>query len=162
MLRHQSEIAVPEAAIRAAMGWAHWPARLQRLAPGSLIGTREVWLDGGHNQACAEAIAAHFRKTLKVGQSLHLITGILAGKDALGVIGAFKGLAMRLTALPVRDHPCHPPEALAEIGAKCGMAADVAADIAAALPASTADVILILGSLYLAGEVLKANGQVPD
>lgn len=42
MLRHQSAIAVPESALRAAMGWAHWPARLQRLAPGPLTGTREV------------------------------------------------------------------------------------------------------------------------
>ena len=162
MLRHQSAVDVPEAALKAAIGWAEWPARLQRLAPGPLIGDREVWLDGGHNPACAEAIATHFRKTLKAGQSLHLIIGVLAGKDASGIIRAFKGLATRLTALPVYDHPCHPPETLAEIGEQYAMTADIAADVAAALPASTADVILILGSLYLAGEVLKANGQAPD
>ena len=36
---------------RSARRWAaaRWPARLQRLAAGPLIGDREVWLDGGHN-----------------------------------------------------------------------------------------------------------------
>ncbi|HEV2866907.1 MAG TPA: bifunctional folylpolyglutamate synthase/dihydrofolate synthase, partial [Allosphingosinicella sp.] len=38
MLRHQDRLPVREAAFRAAMGWAEWPARLQRLGPGPLHG----------------------------------------------------------------------------------------------------------------------------
>src|SRR5690242_9542659 len=49
MLRHQQAIRVPPVALNAAMGWADWPARLQHLAEGPLVGEREVWLDGGHN-----------------------------------------------------------------------------------------------------------------
>ena len=159
MLRHQSEIAVPEAAIRAAMGWAHWPARLQRLAPGPLIGVREVWLDGGHNQACAEAIAAHFKAD---GRKIQLICGILANKDAHGLLGALAGIADRIIAVPVPGYPCHPPEELAAIGRSLGVDASTAATLPEAIAQTTGDPVLILGSLYLAGEALKANGQVPD
>ena len=42
MLRHQEALRVPISALSAAMGWADWPARLQHLAPGPLVGKREV------------------------------------------------------------------------------------------------------------------------
>ena len=38
ILRHQSELRAPSSALIAAMGWADWPARLQRLTAGPLIG----------------------------------------------------------------------------------------------------------------------------
>ena len=58
VLRHQDALKVPESALLAAMGWADWPARLQRLADGPLVGTREVWLDGGHNPSAARQISS--------------------------------------------------------------------------------------------------------
>src|SRR5207302_6494299 len=58
MLRHQNALHVPTSALNAAMGWADWPARLQRLASGPLVGTREVWLDGGHNPSAARQVAS--------------------------------------------------------------------------------------------------------
>ncbi len=162
MIRHQSAIDVPEAALKAAMGWAHWPARLQRLAPGPFTGTREVWLDGGHNADCGQAVAAHFREVLGPGQRLHIITGILANKDARGVLSPFVALASKVTAVPVPGHPCHTPQALAGIAADLGLNSATAASPGAALAASDAEVTIILGSLYLAGEVLAANRQVPE
>ncbi|HWU92872.1 MAG TPA: bifunctional folylpolyglutamate synthase/dihydrofolate synthase, partial [Sphingomicrobium sp.] len=62
MLRHQDRLHVPTAAIIASMGWADWPARLQHLAPGPLVGTRDVWLDGGHNPSAARQIASFARR----------------------------------------------------------------------------------------------------
>jgi dihydrofolate synthase / folylpolyglutamate synthase len=162
MIRHQSAIDIPEAALKAAMGWAHWPARLQRLAPGPFTGTKEVWLDGGHNADCGVAVAAHFRETLKPGRSVHLICGILANKDASGVLSPFKDLVSEVTAVPVPGHPCHAPEALSTIAAEIGMKAKAGSTLKLALDHSEADVTIILGSLYLAGEVLRANGQLPD
>jgi dihydrofolate synthase / folylpolyglutamate synthase len=159
MIRHQSAVKVPEAALRAAMGWAHWPARLQRLAPGPLVGDREVWLDGGHNEAAGATIAA-FMKDL--GAPFHLITGMLANKDARGLLSHFKGPTTRFTAVPVPGHPCHPPEELAAIARDLGMDADTAEDVTDALARSTAPVTLFLVSLYLSGEVLRANDQLPD
>jgi dihydrofolate synthase/folylpolyglutamate synthase len=56
-LRH---LGAPEAAAEAAMG-ADWPARMQRLVRGPLVdaaGGAQLWLDGGHNPAAGEALAA--------------------------------------------------------------------------------------------------------
>ncbi len=159
MIRHQSAVEVPEAAMKAAMGWAHWPARLQRLAPGPLVGEREVWLDGGHNEAAGATIAAFMKAR---GAPFHLITGMLANKDARGLLSHFKGLPTRFTAVPVPGHPCHPPEDLAAIARDLGMESYTAPDIETALARSNAPVTLFLVSLYLAGAVLKANDQLPD
>lgn len=162
MLRHQSAIAISEAALKAAMGWAHWPARLQKLEPGPLTGTREVWLDGGHNEDCGIAVAAHFRQILPPDQKIQIITGILANKDAQGILRHFEGLADRLIAVPVSDHPYHPAEALCAIGNDLGMLCETADNLENALRQLEGGPILILGSLYLAGEALKKNEQVPE
>ena len=156
MLRHQRATPIPDAALRALTGWAEWPARLQRLAPGPLIGDRTVWLDGGHNVDGGKAIAAHF-----TGQKIHLITGILANKDARGLLEPFKKLAGTFTPLPVPNHPHHSPEALAEIATELGMKVIPATTPEAAIAAAPEGTILILGSLYLAGEVLRLNHQMP-
>ncbi len=76
MIRHQSLVAVSENSIRTGLAAAKWPARLQRLSAGPLIGSREVWLDGGHNPSAGTALAQHF-----TGQRFHLIIGMLANKD---------------------------------------------------------------------------------
>lgn len=168
MLSHQQAVAVPEAALKAAMGWADWPARLQKLEPGPLTarlrdGT-EVWLDGGHNVLAAEALAAHFADT----GHLHLVMGMLANKDPAGFLEPLSGIARSATFLPIDNHACHAPEALAEIARGLGMAADTASDIDAvfcALAAQGDDApsrIAIVGSLYLAGHVLRANAQYPE
>ena len=157
MLRHQAALTIPDAALKALTGWAEWPARLQKLAPGPLVGTREVWLDGGHNADGGKAIAAHF-----TGQHIHLITGILANKDAHGLLAPFQGIASTITPLPVPGHPCHPAEELTKIAAELGMALIPASTPTDAIAAAPDGPILILGSLYLAGEVLRLNDQVPD
>jgi dihydrofolate synthase / folylpolyglutamate synthase len=159
MIRHQTAVTVPKAALKAGVGWAHWPARLQRLAPGPLVGEREVWLDGGHNEAAGATVAEFIASR---GEPLHLITGMLANKDARGLLSHFEGLASHFTAVPVPGHPCHPPEDLAAIATHLGMDSATAPDIETALARTDAPVTLFLVSLYLAGAVLKANDQLPD
>ena len=65
MLRHQDSLDIRDSALKAAMGWAEWPARLQRLSRGPLhdllIEGTELWLDGAHNPAAARAVADFFR-----------------------------------------------------------------------------------------------------
>jgi dihydrofolate synthase/folylpolyglutamate synthase len=173
MLRHQSAVTVHEAALKAAMGWAEWPARMQRLAPGPLRdllpADAELWLDGGHNPAAARVVADHLRTSVPAGRPLHLVAGLLANKDATGVLHAFAGRQATLHAVPVETHDCHPPAELAQIARANGLHARTSASVADALGwiARHADpaeppFVLVLGSLYLAGEVLEANGQVPD
>ncbi|HZG07908.1 MAG TPA: folylpolyglutamate synthase/dihydrofolate synthase family protein [Allosphingosinicella sp.] len=172
MIRHQTAVPVGEAGLRAAMGWAEWPARLQRLGDGPLHallqGGAELWLDGGHNPAAARAVADFFRARVPGGRPFHIVFGLLANKDAPGVLKPFGGRCATLHAVPVPGHACHAPEELAAAARNAGLNAVAAADVGDALGwiARHADraqppIVLILGSLYLAGEVLRANGQPP-
>ena len=172
MLRAQRTLAVREPALRAAVGWADWPGRLQRLAQGPLAGLlpagSELWLDGGHNPAAARAVADFFRGHVPSDRPFHIVLGLLANKDMAGVLKPFANRAATLHAVPVPGHPHHTPAELAAAARGSGLSAMAAAGVPAALGwiARHADrerppIALILGSLYLAGEVLKANGQPP-
>jgi dihydrofolate synthase/folylpolyglutamate synthase len=152
MLRHQQEIAIGSGAIAEGLLSARWPARLQRLAPGPLAGKREVWLDGGHNPSAAEAIAAHF-----AGRRLHGIIGMIAGKRAAAFADTLRPVLASLTIVPVPYHESIPPAAF---DGTVGAAGSVR-EALEALPDDGAPV-LICGSLYLAGEVLRLNGETPD
>jgi dihydrofolate synthase/folylpolyglutamate synthase len=131
---------------------AHWPARFERLAPGPLTAGAETWLDGAHNGDAARALAA----TLANAGPMHLVLGILANKDAEEIVGLLAPHALSLTFVPVPDHAHQDPADLARRFG--GQAAADVAEALAGLPAPR----LIAGSLYLAGAVLAANGQVPD
>ncbi|HEX8125128.1 MAG TPA: folylpolyglutamate synthase/dihydrofolate synthase family protein [Allosphingosinicella sp.] len=172
MLRAQRTVTVPEAALRAAIGWADWPGRLQRLAPGPLSGrlpkNSELWLDGGHNPAAARAVADFFRGHVPSDRPFHIVLGLLANKDMPGVLKPFANRAATLHAVPVPGHAHHAPADLAAAARGAGLNALAAADVESALGwiARHADresppIVLILGSLYLAGEVLNSNDQAP-
>ncbi|PTQ07332.1 bifunctional folylpolyglutamate synthase/dihydrofolate synthase [Sphingomonas oleivorans] len=173
MLRHQRAVTVPVSAIRAGLGWAEWPARLQHLTSGALVDLlpagAELWLDGGHNPAAARAIADFFRGHVPAGRPFHIIAGLLENKDPVGLFKPFAGRSATVHAVPVPGHAHHRPAMLAVTARATGLSATVAANPAEALTmiARHADraeppVVLILGSLYLAGTVLADNGTPPD
>jgi dihydrofolate synthase / folylpolyglutamate synthase len=102
-----------------------------------------------------------------VPRPLVLVVGMLSTKDTAGFLHNFTGLARRLIAVPVHQDKGQPAAAIAEVARSVGLAADVAETIEAAL-ARIAELdieasprILVTGSLYLAGEVLAANGTPP-
>ena len=172
MLRHQHALPVREAAFKAAMGWAEWPARLQRLGTGPvhdlLPADAELWLDGAHNPAAARAVADFFRAWVPAGRPFHIVFGLLTAKDAAGVLRPFRGRSATLHAVPVPGHDYHPPEMLAAAARGAGLSGMPADNVEDALRwiARHADraappVVLIMGSLYLAGEVLAKNLQPP-
>ena len=176
MLRHQQALAIPAEAIRAAATHTAWPARMQRLAAGPLLDMlppgSQLWLDGGHNPAAASAIATTLERIAHPGigrGEVHLVLGMLSNKDAAGLLAPFATLATTLHAVPVPDHDHHAPDALAGVARSLGIAAHVANDVAAALTDITEicdqaepPIVLILGSLYLAGAVLAANAERLD
>ena len=142
---------IGEAAIRAGIAAATWPARLQRLHEGALAQGREIWIDGAHNPAAAKVLADELAR-----RPMHLILGILANKDANGILRELAPHALSLTFVDVPGHDSHDPLALA---------ADWGGKAAATLPDAIAPLdgdILVAGSLYLAGEILRLNGQTPD
>jgi len=170
MLRHQRALAIPDAAFAIAAAAARWPARMQRLASGPLTALlpagSDVWLDGGHNAAAGAAIAATIGERL-AGRPLDIICGMLANKDAAGLLTPLATMARSLTAVPIASHEHHAPADLARAAAALGIArTDVASKVPAALArigtSGAASVVLIVGSLYLAGEVLAANDELPD
>ena len=152
MLRHQDHISVTRGAMAEGIRGARWPARFQRLAPSPLTGDREVWLDGGHNRNAGEALGAHL-----AGQRLHIIIGMLANKDPRGLLDPLEPLTASFSAVPVPGHDSHPPQAF-------GSQARAQPDVQAALQALPDDglPVLIAGSLYLAGDVLRLTGELPD
>src|SRR5437763_15695937 len=99
MLRHQQVLHVPTSALTAAMGWADWPARLQRLAPGPLVDGREVWLDGGHNPSAARQIAFWAKRQFNGGAPLHLVFASLSTKDPGRMLEPFKDVVQQVHAV---------------------------------------------------------------
>jgi dihydrofolate synthase/folylpolyglutamate synthase len=168
MLRHQGDVAIPEAAMRAAADWAQWPARMQRLGGGPLHDRLpaggELWLDGAHNPSAAQPVARALR-TIAGGRPVVLVLGMLANKDARGVLRLLAPAVSRIVAVPVPGHACHAPAMLAALAAEFGVAGGVADDLPQALDLAAnidAPVVLIAGSLYLAGEALRLNDEYPN
>jgi dihydrofolate synthase/folylpolyglutamate synthase len=174
ILRALPELKIPASAYEAGVVKADWPARMQRLTQGALAALAppgsELWLDGGHNPDGGRAIAAALADLEeRVSRPLVLIVGMLTTKDNTGFLRNFTGLARRLISVPVPgQEKGMPAETLAAMARDIGLAATARNDIASALEAAgKLDLdppprILITGSLYLAGEVLKANGTLPQ
>jgi dihydrofolate synthase/folylpolyglutamate synthase len=163
--RALGDLAPADGAIATGLERAVWPARLQLLAGGPLVELLpegwELWLDGGHNPAAGEAMAASLQAMDE--RPLHLIVGMLSTKDEGGFLRPLAPLARSLRTVPVPDEPAsRDPIEAAEVARGLGMAAMPAPDIATALRAIVAlepqpARVLICGSLYLAGHVLRTN-----
>jgi dihydrofolate synthase / folylpolyglutamate synthase len=146
---------------------------MQRLGQGRLVELAppgsELWLDGGHNPDGGRIIAAALADLEeRVPRPLVLIVGMLTTKDNTGFLRNFAGLARKLIAVPVPDQEKGmAAEDLSAIAREAGLSATSRDDVTSALEAvgklelDPAPRILITGSLYLAGEVLKANGTLP-
>ena len=172
-LRAIKPFKIAPAAYEAGMVKADWPARLQRLAAGRLVelipAGSELWLDGGHNPDGGRAIAAALADLEeRVSRPLVLIVGMLASKDCAGFLSNFTGLARRMIAVPVPGaEKGLTAEAVADAARAIGLPAtsrdnlDEALDAARKLDLDPPPRILITGSLYLAGDVLRENGTLP-
>lgn len=154
----------PVAALARGIGAVEWPARLQRLAAGSLAQLlpegAELWLDGAHNAAGGAALGA-MAETWR-DKPLRLVFGMLKTHDARAFLSSLAPFAAGLeaVAIPGEANSLSAAEA-AEAARAAGLAAREqpsirAAVAAAALPESR---VLICGSLYLAGRVLAENGM---
>ena len=164
---------LPAAAFEAGMIRVDWPARMQRLSQGRLAALlpaqSELWLDGGHNADGGRAIAAALADLEeRVPRPLVLIVGMLTTKDSAGFLKHFSGLARRVIAVPIANDKAVPAATLAGVARDIGIPAlarddvESAIDIAGKLDLEPAPRVLITGSLYLAGEVLAANGTPPQ
>ena len=153
-----------QAACEAAVTSAFWPARMQRLRFGPLVEAApevELWLDGGHNPAGGAAVAETLARM--PARETHLICGMLNTKDVRGYMHPLAPHVTRLHAVSIPgEKNTLPAEATCEAATAVGIKAVTAASVAAALAQIVADCptarVLICGSLYLAGGVLRENG----
>ncbi len=144
-----------------------WPARMQRLGPGSLHALIpadcELWLDGGHNPSGGRALAQSFGElNERFSRPLVLIWGMINTKEIEGFIAPFAGVAHRVVTLSIPgEENAVPAERLAQAARSKRMEAEAAASLEDALrqagSTDPAPRILICGSLYLAGRVLAAH-----
>jgi dihydrofolate synthase / folylpolyglutamate synthase len=173
-LRAIDSLKIPVDAYETGITKAEWPARMQRLGSGALVklapAQSEVWLDGGHNADCGRVVAAALGDLEeRVSRQLVVIIGMMANKDAGAFLANFAGMTRHIIAVPIPDHEnAYAPTALADAGRHLGMRIETAPSVADALGSiarlsyETAPRILITGSLYLAGEVLRENGTFPS
>jgi dihydrofolate synthase/folylpolyglutamate synthase len=159
-------------AVEAGIVNAAWPARMQRLTQGPLLRLvpegSEIWLDGAHNIDGGRAIAAALADLEeRVSRPLVLVVGMLANKDYEGFLANFAGLARNVIAVPIQQASAVPADVVAAAATRAGMPAGAADGIDSALAGiarlnlESPPRILITGSLYLAGEILAANGTPP-
>ena len=165
---------LPAAAFEQGMLRAEWPARLQRLTRGRLVALApagsDIWLDGAHNEDGGRVLAAAMAEfEEKAARPLIVICGTLANKDTGAFLRAFRGLAQEVLAVPVHgDHAARPAADVAAAASAAGIEAAACDSVPAALRYLAArgwvspPRILIAGSLYLAGEVLEANGTLVE
>ena len=163
-----SDARIDEGALARGVVGARWPARMQRLADGplgALAAARgaDLWLDGAHNPAAA-ATAAAFARDLKRadGRPVALVVGLLARKDARGVFAALCGAADALYVTGFDAEGAAAPASLAQAAEAAGLTASVCEGVASALQAALAQPgapphVIVMGSLYLAGEVLALS-----
>lgn len=170
-LRRAFGAALPQQAIATGLQNVQWPARFQRLTgtlarltpPGA-----ELWLDGGHNADGAKALAATVSSLEERSpRPLILLIGTMARKDVREILAPFVGLAQEVYAVDIEQDGARPAAELAVAARRLGLPAasgGKVVDVLTLLAARAWPVpprILIAGSLYLAGEVLKDDGSLP-
>jgi len=126
--------------------------------------TTDIWLDGGHNPLAGGVLAEVLSATLDPARPFFLIVGMMDGKDAGGFLAPLAPLVGKdgaLYAIPVPGkEKCIIPENLAKTAGALDLAASAVGSARDALEAISklggpAPQILITGSLYLAGSVLR-------
>ena len=159
-------LGLPEASVQAALLQAEWPARIQRLTSGELVGllppNAELWLDGGHNIAAGEAIAAVLDDWRgRCPLPVHLVCGMLETKSAADFLAPLvpRVASVRTVAIP-DTVSSYSAEDLARMAGEAAQPAD-SVETALSEIAENSDRpcrVMICGSLYLAGHVLQRAG----
>ncbi|MDC0900198.1 bifunctional folylpolyglutamate synthase/dihydrofolate synthase, partial [Paracoccaceae bacterium] len=145
------------------MDKVHWPARMQKLKDGVLnkyLPSAEIWLDGGHNPAAGEAIAAHLSKLSP--RPTYAICGMLNTKDVKGFLTPLEAQIDKLFGISIPDETNTLSGKETSKEANCvGIESSISNSVEAALKIIKNEAknprIIICGSLYLAGHVLKLH-----
>ncbi|MEO0907937.1 MAG: folylpolyglutamate synthase/dihydrofolate synthase family protein [Pseudomonadota bacterium] len=159
MLLRQDKISVSQDALVTGAGKASWPARFQLLSSGPLTDLakgRRIIVDGGHNPSAGKALAG------QLVEPVYLILGMLANKDPSAIVDAIGGEIWETTIVPVPGHESHTVDAFHESAKASPNLVKAIKAVPSMQKEENPFDILIAGSLYLAGEALRLNDEVPD
>ncbi|MFK5998495.1 MAG: folylpolyglutamate synthase/dihydrofolate synthase family protein [Rhodobacterales bacterium] len=152
-----------EEACAGAMTNAEWPARMQRLRKGPLTDAApgaELWLDGGHNEAAGRAISKLLAELPQ--RPTHMVVGMLNTKDVSGYLAHFLKGTISLQAVSIPGEAAtlsaaQTAKAARDLGFVASEADDVLSAVKTIVGKNSSARILICGSLYLAGSILREN-----
>lgn len=148
-----------------------WPARLQNIKSGTIWKALQgkgldIWLDGAHNEAGAES-CANFIKSLE--KRVVMVTAMLNTKDIAAFLSKFKFVDKCYTVAISDTENCVVPSLLQQKALKFGIndctnanSLANAINIISTQQHTEPTIILIAGSLHLAGEFLKLNNTIPN
>lgn len=159
-LRH---LGFGEDAASGALTNTYWPARMQKLKAGPLLEAApgaELWLDGGHNPAAGAALAETLARLPE--RPTHLICGMLSTKDVAGYLRPLAKHAITLQAVAIPGEAATLPasetaQAASDVGIQAKETASVQDALANIIAETPKARVLICGSLYLAGAILREN-----
>ncbi|MBL0318559.1 MAG: bifunctional folylpolyglutamate synthase/dihydrofolate synthase [Alphaproteobacteria bacterium] len=147
---------------------AHWPGRLQRITSGRLVASLpqdwELWMDGGHNPGGAEVLARWISDNND--KPTCLITGMTKGKDSSGFFAPMVGKVTGVCGFCVKSEPnSQPADMITQAAGSVGLEAQSRESLDEAIHYLVDKIkepsrILICGSLFLVGDVLKENGKL--
>ncbi|WP_336278712.1 bifunctional folylpolyglutamate synthase/dihydrofolate synthase [Bartonella sp. CB175] len=168
---YQAGFRLSEQSISHALQNIYWPARMQHLTHGHLVDQLapgiDLWLDGGHNPAAGKVIAAELSQwKKKSNRPIIMIAGMLNTKDTVGYFRPLANLLDKVYTISLTNNNsgiC--PKILAESARKVGLFANPQASIQEALRQINSEykeaIVLIGGSIYLAGDILRDNKTPP-
>ncbi len=142
---------------------ADWPARMQKLKNGPLITLApdaEIWLDGGHNKAAGHALSEAISRLQS--RKLFLIVGMLNTKDVMGYMQPLLNKSSDLYGVSIPGEAAtmsaqETVDIAKDVGFKAIVSENVESAIKDIVKYNHNARILICGSLYLAGNILKEN-----
>jgi len=140
----------------------HWPGRFQVLAPLPASGGREMVLDVAHNPAGAWALRSALSESFPE-RELTLVFAAMRDKAIQEIADVLFPIVAQVIVTTVNNPRAATTDELLQAGARSGALLfgeeNAAAAMARARDVSRADgVIVVTGSIYLVGEVMKLLG----
>ena len=145
-----------------------WPARMQKIESGklkSIIGQDfEIWLDGGHNEHASNMLLDNIKKWKE--ENLFLIFGMLSNKEPKEFLNKIINYFRSIYVIPIVNHSFFSTQQIKQIYKDKKDIIKPSLSVVETLKALKRDYkkgkIIICGSLYLAGDILKENESLID
>jgi len=158
-LRHIKQLDIKEEHIKKGITKIHSIARLQDLTGGKLkhlVKNNRLLIDGSHNPLGAKVLNEYLES---LNCDKHVILGMMANKDHNKYMSYFKNISSLTTIdIPNQPNSIKGKELKDKLnGYKNIQYKESVIDAIKSIPLKENDIILITGSLYLAGEILNLN-----